>query len=61
MKMITKFSSRDRMLAALECQTADYVPCCFSAFQSLQQKAKNIRRTSKEEGAEETEGESGEE
>ena len=25
------------MLAALECREADYVPCCFSAFQSLRQ------------------------
>jgi len=30
-------SSRDRMLAALECREADYVPCCFSAFQSLRE------------------------
>ena len=37
MLMIARFSSRDRILAALECREADYVPCCFSAFQSLRQ------------------------
>ncbi len=35
--MIDRFSSRDRILAALECREVDYVPCCFSAFQSLRQ------------------------
>ena len=35
--MMTRFSSRDRILAALEYREADYVPCCFSAFQSLSQ------------------------
>jgi len=34
---VVQFSSRDRILAALECREADYVPCCFSAFQSLRQ------------------------
>jgi hypothetical protein len=36
--MIARFSSRDRILAALECRESDYVPCCFSAFQSLRQR-----------------------
>ena len=35
--MTTGLSSRDRMLAALECRQPDHVPCCFSAFQSLRQ------------------------
>ena len=35
--MTTSLSSRDRMLAALECRQPDHVPCCFSAFQSLRQ------------------------
>ncbi|MBC8427755.1 hypothetical protein H8D98_00690 [bacterium] len=35
--MITSLSSRDRMLAMLVCREADYIPCCFSAFQSLSQ------------------------
>jgi len=29
------------MLRALECREVDYVPCCFSAFQSLQQQCAN--------------------
>lgn len=36
--MTAFLSSRERMLAALECREADHVPCCFSAFQSLRQK-----------------------
>ena len=36
--MNTPLSSRERMLAALACHEADYVPCCFSAFQSLRQR-----------------------
>lgn len=35
--MTESLSSRDRMLAALEHREADYVPCCFSAFQVLHQ------------------------
>ena len=35
--MITPSSSRDRMLAALAYRETDYIPCCFSAFQSLHQ------------------------
>ncbi len=34
-------SSRERMLAALECREADYVPCCFSAFQALRHRCKD--------------------
>lgn len=36
--MTTSLSSRDRMLAALECRQPDHVPCCFSAFQSLRER-----------------------
>jgi len=36
-------SSRARMLAALECRRADYVPCCFSAFQILRQRCADQR------------------
>jgi len=36
--MTVSLSSRARMLAALECREADYVPCCFSAFQALRQR-----------------------
>ncbi len=35
--MPTRLSSRDRMLAALDCREADYVPCCFGSFNILQQ------------------------
>ena len=35
--MPARLSSRDRMLAALECREADYVPCCFGSFNILQQ------------------------
>jgi len=39
--MAERLSSRERMLAALECREPDYVPCCFSAFQILRQKCKD--------------------
>jgi len=39
--MAERLSSRQRMLAALECREPDYVPCCFSAFQILRQKCKD--------------------
>jgi hypothetical protein len=31
-------SSRERMLAALDCREPDHVPCCFSAFQILRER-----------------------
>ena len=33
--MPTRLSSRERMLAALECREADHVPCCFGSFNIL--------------------------
>ena len=36
--MATALSSRDRMLAALDCREPDHVPCCFSAFSILRQR-----------------------
>jgi uroporphyrinogen-III decarboxylase len=33
--MPARLSSRERMLAALECREADYVPCCFGSFNIL--------------------------
>ncbi len=39
--MAESLSSRERMLAALECRAPDYVPCCFSAFQILQHKCRD--------------------
>ena len=39
--MTGSMSSRERMLAALECQETDYVPCSFSAFQALRQRCRD--------------------
>ena len=36
--MTSGLSSRERMLAALNCEEPDYVPCCFSAFQILERR-----------------------
>ena len=33
--MPTRLSSRERMLAALDCREVDYVPCCFGSFNIL--------------------------
>jgi len=38
MTVTSDLSSRDRMLAALNCQEPEYVPCCFSAFQILERR-----------------------
>ena len=36
-------SSRERMLAALECREPDHVPCCFSAFEILRGRSADQR------------------
>ena len=41
--MPNPLSSRERMLAALDCRESDYVPCCFSAFQILNQRCTDQR------------------
>jgi len=37
--MLKQTSSRDRMLAALNCQTPDHPPCSFMIFGALHQQA----------------------
>ena len=37
--MASSLSSRERMLAALECRQPGYVPCCFGSFQALQDRS----------------------
>ena len=34
-------SSRERLLAALECRPVDHLPCCFSGFQSLREECRD--------------------
>jgi len=41
--MAQNLSSRERMLAALNCQEPDYVPCCLSACQILERKCADQR------------------
>ena len=36
-----KLSSRERMMAAIECQEPDYVPLCFMIFSALKNRCKN--------------------
>lgn len=35
---MTAFTSRDRILAALDCQLADHAPCCFMSFTALRKR-----------------------
>lgn len=37
-----KFSSRERMMAAIECREPDYVPLCFMIFSALKNKCKDL-------------------
>lgn len=41
--MNTDSSSRERMLAALECREPDHAPCCFSAFSALRERCADDR------------------
>jgi hypothetical protein len=41
--MVKAMTSRERMMAALDCRVPDYTPCCFSAFQSLEHRCRNAR------------------
>ena len=38
-----KFSSRERMMAAIECQETDYVPLCFMIFSALGSKCRDYQ------------------
>jgi len=40
-KMNRKFSSRERMLMALDNKQADYIPCSFMIFTALEKRCKN--------------------
>ena len=40
-KNMKKISSRERMLAALECREPDYVPMCFMIFSALRSRCKD--------------------
>jgi uroporphyrinogen-III decarboxylase len=42
-QMADSMTSRDRMMAALDCRAPDYTPCCFSAFQSLEHRCRSAR------------------